>query len=579
MLWGCAIAVFVLLAWLTVTGWRVAHGLTGAQNGAQAAKDAILAGDVDNAKSSAQQASSSASAAVEASESTIWRAFAAIPGLGRPFETVRQIARVVDGLTSEVVVPAMDAGGTLSVDRIALPGGKINLAELQQAIPTLERASAAIRPIAEEARNVPSAGFVGPIDDARLQLQHLTDELNANLDNGLLAARIAPTMLGADGPRTYFLAFQTPAEARGTGGLVGGFGVIRAEDGSVGMDSLASNNNIPFWKKYAPLDLGPDFAETYSFTDRSATTDLRNSNFSSNFPYAGKIWQSLWEQESGMRIDGAIATDPIALSYILAAIGPVRLPGGDVVSADNIVETTMSTNYIRFADDNDARKQYLQDIAAAVVSKMTGDLEAPQALLKAFGRAAREGRLAVWSDHPAEQAVLASTAVGHTVADVASPYAEVVINNHGGNKMDYYLRREIDYSAADCASDTRKSTVTVRLTNAATPEVAEVSALHCGRSRGTVSGRAARYRFADGFLARDPGCHSRPRHRQRIPNDRAEGRRGRPPGVQCSHRGSPRRDGGGEIRAHRTDHTRGRNRARSAAHRRAGSDCGCTCLR
>ena len=325
----------------------------------------------------------------------------------------------------------------------------------------------------EEARNIPSAGFVGPIDDARLQLQHLTDELNANLDNGLLAARIAPTMLGADGPRTYFLAFQTPAEARGTGGLVGGFGVIRAEDGSVGMDSLASNNNIPFWKKYAPLDLGPDFAETYSFTDRSATTDLRNSNFSSNFPYAGKIWQSLWEQESGMRIDGAIATDPIALSYILAAIGPVRLPGGDVVSADNIVETTMSTNYIRFADDNDARKQYLQDIAAAVVSKMTGDLEAPQALLEAFGRAAREGRLAVWSDHPAEQAVLASTAVGHTVADVASPYAEVVINNHGGNKMDYYLRREIDYSAADCASDTRKSTVTVRLTNAATPEVAK----------------------------------------------------------------------------------------------------------
>ena len=75
----------------------------------QAAKDAILAGDADEARSSAQQASSSASAAVEASESTIWRAFAAIPGLGRPFETVRQIAQVVDGLTSEVVVPAMDA--------------------------------------------------------------------------------------------------------------------------------------------------------------------------------------------------------------------------------------------------------------------------------------------------------------------------------------------------------------------------------------------------------------------------------------------------------------------------------------
>ena len=40
-----------------------------------------------------------------------------------------------------------------------------------------------------------------------------------------------------------------------------------------------------------------------------------------------------------------------------------------------------------------------------------------------------------------------------------------MINNLGGNKLDYYLRREIEYVADGCEGDTRMSTVTVRLKN------------------------------------------------------------------------------------------------------------------
>jgi hypothetical protein len=43
----------------------------------------------------------------------------------------------------------------------------------------------------------------------------------------------------------------------------------------------------------------------------------------------------------------------------------------------------------------------------------------------------------------------------------------VVINNLGGNKLDYYLHRKIEYAADGCEGDTRKSTVTVTLTNTA----------------------------------------------------------------------------------------------------------------
>jgi hypothetical protein len=176
----------------------------------------------------------------------------------------------------------------------------------------------------------------------------------------------------------------------------------------------------------------------------------------------------MWERESGKRIDGVIALDQVALSYILGAVGPVTLGDGEVVTQDNVVELTGSTSYIRFPKDQVARKAYLQSIATAVVQKMTGQIQSPGKLLDALGRAAGERRISVWSAFPAEQQVLEETPLGHILPEDTGPFAQVVINNFGGNKMDYYLERDIEYAADGCDGEMRNSTVTVRLTNAAT---------------------------------------------------------------------------------------------------------------
>ncbi|MGW0017505.1 DUF4012 domain-containing protein [Rhodococcus sp. NPDC003382] len=465
---GGVVGAAVIL-WFGFSTWRVYDGLQDAKASAESAVDAALGGDMGAAGDAVDAAESSAASAVDSSESVPWRVLRLIPRVGAPFETVHQIAKVTQGLTANVAKPTVEAGSAFSLDTLVAPGGRIDVALLRDAEPILADAAIATRPLAEQAARIPEAGL-SPVDNARVQVRDLTARLADALDEGADVAQVLPAMLGADGPRNYFMAFQTPAEARGTGGLVGGFGVVKAENGVVGIDTLASNNDVPYWESFEPLDLGPDFAATYAFSD-SVTTDIRNSNFSSHFPYTGRIWQSLWEQQSGQRVDGAIATDPIALSYVLEAIGPVTLPNGDVIDAGNIVDVTLSSNYLRFADDNNARKQYLQDIAAAVVAKMTGSIESPKALMDALSRAVSENRIAVWSDRPEEQEVLADSAIGHTVADTPAPYAEVVINNHAGNKMDYYLRREIEYRAETCTGDTRKSTVTVRLHNDAPEEV------------------------------------------------------------------------------------------------------------
>jgi hypothetical protein len=89
-------------------------------------------------------------------------------------------------------------------------------------------------------------------------------------------------------------------------------------------------------------------------------------------------------------------------------------------------------------------------------------------VLDAIGRAASERRIAVWSADPADQRILEETPLAFAIPEDSAPYAQIVVNNLAGNKMDYYLVREIEYAADGCKGDMRNSTITVRLSNTAT---------------------------------------------------------------------------------------------------------------
>ena len=461
--WTALVVLSVLVAfggWLGFRAVQAKSNLEDARTSAQQAKDALLRGDTADAVTFADRATSHARTARDATHSVPWTLAAAIPWLGSPLDTGRRISDVVLGLASDVLAPATRTGAALSPESL-FEGNRLDVGKLREQEPALSDLAAASARLDAAAAAIGPPAYLSAIDDARTQLRTQTEDVAALLANSSLASKLAPSMMGADGPRTYFMAFQTNAEARGTGGLLGGFGVLRFDDGAPTVDALSSNRELV--RASGPVDLGQEFTEQYGFTNPFG--DFRNSNLSSHFPYAARIWQSMWAQDSGMTVDGVIALDPVALSYILAAVGTVTLPDGEVVTDDNVVELTESTAYERFPDDQLARKRYLQDIASQVVDKMAGPIGSPRALLDALGRAVSERRLAVWSSVPAEQELLERTRLAHAIPADPAPYAEVVINNLGGNKMDYYLDREIEYAADECAGETRSSTVTVRLSN------------------------------------------------------------------------------------------------------------------
>ena len=493
--WGAAIVSLVALifvGWLGIQGLTAKSNLEKARDSAEQAKDALLGGKSEDATRFAENAQFHARQAQAAAHSVPWNIAAAVPLLGSPLKTTQQISDVVVGLAGDVLLPGATMGSGLSPDKL-IDGTRLDLNLLRAEQPRLTELADAAAKLDAEAQAISSPGYVPLISDARSQLQDQTSKLAQLLGNTSIAAELAPSMLGADGPRSYLLAFQTPAEARGTGGLLGGFGILRFDNGIPTVEKLGSNAELglscfsPDWQVYravctpaaaAAVDLGREFDKVYGWAN--PLSDFRNSNLSPHFPYAAQIWKSMWEGRSGATVDGVIALDPVVLSYVLGAIGPVTLADGEVINADNVVELTMSTAYSRFSNDNPglpneefqltARKKYLQDIASAVVDKITGPIQSPRKLIDALGKAAGERRISVWSASPGDQKILEETPLAHVVPDDEAPYAQVIINNLGGNKMDYYLEREIEYAADGCDGDMRNSTITVRLTNTATDQ-------------------------------------------------------------------------------------------------------------
>ena len=311
---------------------------------------------------------------------------------------------------------------------------------------------------------LPGHTWLSSVDAAQVDALSQITTLDDALRSADLAVRILPTMLGQDGPKRYFLAFQNEAEARGTGGLPGAFAIIEANRGKLRFTRLESDTTLN--GVASTLDFGPAYRQLYK--GAGATSLYVNGNLSPHFPYAARIWASMWQQYSREHVDGVIAVDPTALSYLLAVTGPATLPDGSQVSAANAVALTQRNQYAKFRGLSAAaiaqRRAYQLGIASAASKKILDGRGEPTALMRAVGKAAGERRILVWSADHAVQADLARTSVAGIIPTTAAPYVGLSIVNGGGNKLDYYLDRSLTWRRTGCGS-TRQTTVSITLTN------------------------------------------------------------------------------------------------------------------
>ncbi|RCG29373.1 DUF4012 domain-containing protein [Sphaerisporangium album] len=460
---GSLLPVLVLASY---GGWSAYVGLS-VRDHLQATRDALLhlravmsARDLDRMAVTLADAHRHAAEARRLTGGPDWALLTHLPVMGDGATTVRGLAESAAEITGVLTglqgigrsILMADSGSADDVHRL--------LDGLRAAAPVLHGATARLSRARDRLAATPAHTRVTSVDETRGKVLDELDRLRGWVGGAATAAELIPPMLGGDGPRRYFLAFQTNAESRGTGGLVGAFGILSADQGRIRVTRLATDNDLS--SSARPVtDHGPAFRARYG---DGAARLLSVSNLSPHFPYAARTWTALWERQTGRRLDGAIAIDPVGLSYMLGLIGPVTLPGGERVTTSNVVDLTERAAYDRYPDPV-RRKRFLIAIATAVGEALPKSFAGPSHLLPVLKPMLDERRIQIWSRHDAEQRSLSATTAGGVLPRLPGPYAGLVVNNSAGGKLDYYLNRSLEYTLGPCRDGRRETRVRIRLTN------------------------------------------------------------------------------------------------------------------
>jgi hypothetical protein len=271
-----------------------------------------------------------------------------------------------------------------------------------------------------------------------------------------------PTLAGANKPQKYLVSFQNSAEARGTGGILGAFAIVEMNKGDFKILRTGSNAALYSMNiSTLPIPMPDEFLKLYG----NNPGILQNSNLSPHFPYGAEIWMGLWKKKFGENLDGVIAVDPSALSYILKSTGPITLPNGEKITAENVVSETLEKAYKRFEKDNKARKDYLVQILDAAAAKVISLEFDKRKMLTGITRGVIENRILIYSKDDAAEKTLSTTRVAGFLTTEPNNEFRTVIQNIDASKLDYYLDRNVVVESKVC-KDVRETQVRITVKNA-----------------------------------------------------------------------------------------------------------------
>lgn len=433
----------------------------------------------DMAADSVVQVRRHTAAARDAADDPIWTLAAATPLLGRNFAAVSEVTRAADDVASLGLAPLVTVFTSLNWDSLVPGTSSTNLGPLRDASPAITSAAHAVRASAERLDSIDSTELLRqvaePLELARGKLHAATGALDASAN----ASQLLPSMLGGESPRNYLLVIQNNAESRSSGGIPGALAVLTLDNGNLSLAKQSSASEVGVTNP--PLPVEQEQQRIYSSRIGKFMQDV---NLTPDFPTAASTAQAMWERKTGQRVDGVISIDPVALSYILDATGPVKITHPELVAlaaaglpteltGKNVVQTLLSDVYSRIEQPS-LQDAYFAGVAQEIFAALSDGKGNGKGLLEGLTRGTSEGRVLVWSGLAAEQAVIAKYALSGSIAGPSVSPAQfgVYFNDGTGAKMDYYVKRTVQL-IKECVQDGYEQTsIRISSTNTAPTDAA-----------------------------------------------------------------------------------------------------------
>lgn len=453
---GVLVLLLVLGGWLAWRGYQAYDALTRAESVATSVQGAISGADLEAVEAALPELRAATDQAVAATSDPVWRAAGALPWLGPNVRAVTDVSTALDLLVDGVLDPLSDGG--LDPSAMLPVDGRFDLELLREVGPRVQRAAEQATRAAELVGAVDPEPLVAPLAERLPVLQEVLADAASGLRTAGGALGVLPGIVGADGPRSYLVLVLNNAELRSGGGIVGAVAVVGADDGRLDLTGYSSARDIDHWDEPV-LPLEPGEREVHG--DVMARW-IQNVTMSPHFPRAAELAGEMWRRTTGEEVDAVVAIDPIALSYLLQATGPVSAPGVEL-HRDNVADELLARSYLRYPDPA-ASDAFFAVAASSVFTTITSGKASPQSLLSGLSRAAEERRIALWSRHDAEQELLAgSTLAGEFFGSEHDAAVGVFLDDVTAGKMDYYLRSKVDVAEAVCEDGSTTVTVELRM--------------------------------------------------------------------------------------------------------------------
>lgn len=285
--------------------------------------------------------------------------------------------------------------------------------------------------------------------------QHLAS-FHGAVELAAVAAQLGhewPQLLGERRPATYLLLVQNNHELRATGGFISALAPLTLVEGR--LQPVQFVDSYTLYSDQLAYPAAPAAMRLYM--DIELLT-LRDANWSPHLPTAATVIRTLYQQHTGLAVDGVITVDSDAVKWLLPAFGSLQLPGSTLAITQANVEDALVQLWNNPLDSETMasasgqgdwwaqRKDFMGQVTAAAFVRLQQGAVNPLALAGGLAQALDRRAVQVWLFASEAQAPLVAQGWhGGLQPDADSDFVALVDSNLGYNKANALVTVALDY--------------------------------------------------------------------------------------------------------------------------------------
>ncbi|WP_292833473.1 DUF4012 domain-containing protein [Microbacterium sp.] len=452
-LWIASGLGLLLIVGAGLAGWRIIADGNQARASLEQAiplasqiEAAVATGDVASAQQLAGEFSKLTADAHGATDTLVWRLAEPVPFVGGNLVAVRVAAAVADEIATGLITPI----ASVDIGQLKSPSGGIDVDRLEELSTMADGIVNTLAGAQDALAAVPRDSLIPQVQQSLATFDGLLAQLQGPIAGVHSALAVLPAALGAETPQNYLILVQNNAESRGTGGNPAALVLITVDRGNVSITQQASALDFVYGRPEPIIPLDPATAELYGTKVARYVQDVTTTP---DFAESAQIITAMWDELYDTPINGVVSIDPVAMSYLLNATGPVGLPSGQELTADNAVDVLLNTVYFEI---NDLQKQddFFAVAAVAFIAKLTA-ADDVRAIVEQSSRALAEGRILYAPTDETQAQLLAGARVlgAYPASNETSTLFGAYVNDITEGKLDYYMRTAIAVETDVCQTD------------------------------------------------------------------------------------------------------------------------------